>query len=270
MIRAIRVFRGCVPWLSYQRSHIRMRLATIVLMLAAAVASNAAQDSVAFQDDDAASLFRTSRMNMSGREATIRELLALHMTGTIRIATPDGATETGTTDIKVLLPDRYLRVDVTKGATRYSGFSRVELLSAIKSGGGVSYLPDALRPAALQSERRRLSYFLLGSTTYVSAALSPVIYSAGYGARQKVVEGIDRDKQFLLRLVFGDSMLPARVEYPGGAMTFADRRMADGLQMPFRVTTMGGGGRLVDDITFDTIRVNTPLSAADFRINAER
>jgi hypothetical protein len=247
-----------------------MRPADLALVLVVAIAVPAAQDSVVFHDDAAASLFRTSRMNMSGREATIRELLALHMTGTIRIATPEGAIESGTTDIKVLLPDRYLRVDATKGAVRYSGFDGETLLSAIKAGDGVSYLPDALRSAALQSERHRLAYLLLGSTTYVSADLSPVIYSVGYGADMKVVEGTDRGRRFLLRLVFGESMLPARVEYPGGAMTFADRRVADGLQMPFRITTTGADGRLVDEMAFDTVRVNGKLSSSDFRIIAEQ
>jgi hypothetical protein len=241
-----------------------------VLVLAAAVTSLVAQDSVIFRDDAAASLFRTSRMNMSGREATIRELLALHMTGTIRIATPEGAIETGTTDIKVLLPDRYLRVDSTKEATRYSGFDGATLLNAISAADGVSQLPDILRSTALQSERRRLAYLLLGSTTYVSGDLSPVISSVGYGAAVRVVEGVDSSKRFLLRLAFGDSMLPARLEYPGGAMAFADRRVADGLQMPFRITTTGGGGRLVDEITFDAIRVNGPLSPDDFKVTAAR
>jgi hypothetical protein len=245
-----------------------MRNATVVLVFVAAVTSPVAQDSVIFRDDAAASLFRTSRMNMSGREATIRELLALHMKGTIRIATPDGATESGTTEIKVLLPDRYLRVDSTPGVTRYSGFDRNVLLSAIKAGDSTSTVPEALRAAALQSERRRLAYLMIGATTYVSADLSPVIYSAGYGADGRVVEAVDANRDFLLRLVFGESTLPTRLEYPGGTMTFADRRVADGLQMPFRITTTGGNGRLVDEIVFDTIRANGDLSSRDFKINA--
>jgi hypothetical protein len=245
-----------------------MRIALPVLLLVVTITCLAAQDSVVFRDDAAASLFRTSRMNMSGREATIRELLALHMKGRIRIATPDGATESGTTEIKVLLPDRYLRVDSTPGVTRYSGFDRNVLLSAIKAGDSRSTVPEALRAAALLSERRRLGYLMIGATTYVSADLSPIIYSAGYGADVRVVEAIDGNRDFLLRLVFGESMLPTRLEFPGGTMTFADRRVADGLQMPFRITTTGGGGRLVDEITFDSIRVNSDLFASDFRITA--
>lgn len=245
-----------------------MRPSRLLLLFVVTLASPAAQDSVVFRDDAAASLFRTSRMNISGREATIRELLALHMKGRIRIATPDGATESGTTEIKVLLPDRYLRVDSTANVTRYSGFDRNVLLSAIRAGGSTATVPDALRRAALQSERRRLAYLLLGATTYVSADLSPVIYSAGYGADGRVVEAIDGNHDFLFRLVFGESMLPTRLEFPGGTMTFADRRVADGLQMPFRITTTGGKDRLVDDITFDTIRVNGDLSSNDFRITA--
>jgi hypothetical protein len=247
-----------------------MRVANLVLQLLVTVTALVAQDAVRFRDDAARSLFRTSRMNMSGREATIRELLALHMTGKVRIATPEGAIETGTTEIMVLLPDRYLRVDSTAGVTRYSGFDRSTVLSAIKSADGVSFLPDALASAALQSERRRLAYLMLGATTYVGVDLSPEIYSLGYGADLRVVEAVDSSKQFLLRLVFGESMLPSRLEYPGGAMTFEDRRVADGLQMPFRITTTGGGGRLVDEITFETIRVNSELSGDQFKINAGR
>ena len=140
------------------------------------------------------------------------------------------------------------------------------MLSAIKAGDSTSTVPDALRAAALQSERRRLAYLMIGATTYVSADLSPVIYSAGYGADVRVVEAIDANRSFLLRLVFGESMLPTRLEYPGGTMTFADRRVADGLQMPFRITSTGGNGRLVDEITFETVRVNGDLSSRDFKI----
>jgi hypothetical protein len=247
-----------------------MRHSSLLFLLIVTLASLAAQDGVVFRDDAAASLFRTSRMNMSGREATIRELLALQMKGKIRIATPDGATESGTTEIKVLLPDRYLRVDSTANVTRYSGFDRNVLLSAIRAGDSTSTVPDALRPAALQSERRRLGYLLLGATTYVSADLSPVFYSAGYGNDVSAIEAIDANHDFLLRLAFGESMLPTRLEFPGGTMSFADRRVADGLQMPFRITTTGGKDRLVDDITFETIRVNGDLSSRDFRITAEQ
>lgn len=245
-----------------------MRIATVVLLLVVSITCLVAQDSVIFRDDGAASLFRTSRMNISGREATIRELRALQMKGRIRIASPDGASESGTTEIKVLLPDRYLRVDSTPGVTRYSGFDHDVLLSAIKVGTSTSAVPGALRAAALQSERRRLAYLMIGATTYVSADLSPMIYSAGHGADVHVVEAIDGNRNFLLRLVFGESTLPTRLEFPGGTMTFADRRVADGLQMPFRITTTGGGGRLVDEITFDTIRVNGDLSSGDFKITA--
>ena len=247
-----------------------MRTAGVIIGLLAIAAALHAQDALTFGDDAAASLFRTARMNVSGREATVRELLSLRMAGAIRIATPDGAEERGSVEVRVLLPDRYLRIDATGSATRYSGFDRDTLLNAIRTRDGVSSTPELLRGAALQAERRRLAYLLLGAATYVSRDLSPVMYSAGYGAGARVIEGVDAEKKFLLRLAFGDSTVPVRVEYTGGGMTFADRRMADGLQLPFRITTTGGGGRLVDEIVFDSIRVNGDMSDADFRISAAR
>jgi len=246
-----------------------MRLA-VTLFLVTIVAALHAQDAMTFADDAAASLFRTARMNMSGREATVRELLSLRMTGTIRIGTPEGTEERGTTDIRILLPDRYLRIDVTRGATRYSGFDRGTLLNAIRTGDGLSPTPEPLRDAALHAERRRLAFLLLGAATYVSRDLSPVMSSAGYGADAKAIEAVDAQKVFLLRLAFADSTLPERIEYPGGAIAFADRRVADGLQMPFRITTTGGSGRLVDEIVFESIRVNGEMSAADFQVTAAR
>jgi hypothetical protein len=51
-------------------------------------------------------------------------------------------------------------------------------------------------------------------------------------------------------------------------MTFGDRRVADGLQMPFRITTTSEQDRLVDDITFETVRVNGNLSSSDFRVTS--
>ena len=245
-----------------------MRTAGLITCLLTIVAALHAQDAATFGDDAAASLFRTARMNMSGREATVRELLSLRMAGTIRITTPGGAEEHGNIEVRILLPDRYLRIDATGSATRYSGFDRDRLLNAIRTRDGVSSTPEFLRAAALQAERRRLAYLLLGGATYVSRDLSPFMYSAGYGADARVIEGVDAQKNFLLRLAFGDSTLPVRIEYPGGGMTFADRRVADGLQMPFRITTTGGGGRPVDEIAFESIRVNGDMSDADFRITA--
>jgi hypothetical protein len=209
-------------------------------------------------------------MNMSGREATIRELLAIRMIGAVRIATPQGAVEAGTTEVRIALPDRYLRIDATAGATRYSGFDRGLLLNTIRTAEGASSPPDALRAAALLAERRRLAYLLLGATTYVSRDLSPIVYSAGYGAAANVVEAVNARNEFLLRLAFGPATLPARLEYPGGALAFSDRRMTDGLQMPFRITTTGPSGRLVDEMTFSTIRVNGEMRDDDFRVSAAR
>ena len=85
-----------------------MRIFALSLSLLTALAALHPQDAVTFADDAAASLFRTARMNMSGREATIRELLSLRMSGSIRISTPEGSEDRGTTEMRILLTDRFL------------------------------------------------------------------------------------------------------------------------------------------------------------------
>jgi hypothetical protein len=45
---------------------------------------------------------------------------------------------------------------------------------------------------------------------------------------------------------------------------FSDRRKVGGMQVPYAIVTTAGD-RVVDELTFDEVTVNPPLTANDFR-----
>jgi len=62
--------------------------------------------------------------------------------------------------------------------------------------------------------------------------------------------------------------LPVRVTYVNGAgeevtMTFGERRVTEGLNLPYRVTTMTRG-HIIDDLLIYDIAVNAGLSVSTF------
>ena len=68
-------------------------------------------------------------------------------------------------------------------------------------------------------------------------------------------------------MFFDTSHLPRQIEYEAGKekmrMTFGDRKLVAGLQLPHRVTT-DSNGEVVDDLIFEEILVNTPVHSTDF------
>ena len=62
--------------------------------------------------------------------------------------------------------------------------------------------------------------------------------------------------------------MPTKLVYPGSpaeeTMTFADRRDAGGLKVPFHVTTTAGG-RVIDELIFDQVLVNPEIGKGEFR-----
>jgi ABC-type phosphate/phosphonate transport system substrate-binding protein len=45
---------------------------------------------------------------------------------------------------------------------------------------------------------------------------------------------------------------------------FTDRRSAAGIQVPYSIVTTAGADRMVDELLFDEVVVNPPLTKADF------
>lgn len=62
--------------------------------------------------------------------------------------------------------------------------------------------------------------------------------------------------------------LAARLAYSNAngddvAIAFAERRLTDGLKLPYRITTTSRG-HVIDDLILDQIDVNPALTKADF------
>jgi hypothetical protein len=184
-----------------------------------------------------------------------RDLRSIVFKGRLRAATESNDAVDGTVDIRILLPDRYLRVDSVGGEERRSGFAGSVLLTR---GGTIS------------DERARFARFMLGALAYVPAGSKFQLRMTGESAFPDT-EAVDVGAPgFSARLVFdASSHVPLRIVYFGErqvstVVSFANRRAVGGLNLPFRVTTQTPD-RVLETLMFDDILVNPDLQESEFR-----
>jgi hypothetical protein len=263
-------------------------LLTGAIVSVALLARTAAQDHVLFTDPAAENLFRHSRMAV-GTGPAVAGLRSLVFTGRSRVLVDNSRPlAPAVVQIKLLLPDHYLRIDTIGTAQRRAGFAGGTVLSSIRDGADITYPPDQLGKQILQTGRFQVIRFLLGAVTYVTPELvltfhsipksvemidprvSPrtttaVDISGNLEAYTAIVTGEGFDARFI---VDSATRTPSRVEFTADkremVLKFDDRRRVDGLQLPFHVVTTNGG-RVVDELTFDEILVNPELSKNDFK-----
>jgi hypothetical protein len=252
----------------------------------AAVVSLGAQDGAVFKDATAESIFRAARLAVGQGEGKVLALRSLVLTGRSRVALGDQPAIDASVEIRILLPDRYLRTDVAGDSRMTTGFSGQTLLTSIDDGRELSSPPPDLHAGLLKVEQARLARLLIGMAGYVSPYFFVTFRAMGGQADlagpldapartvirdgrldQNVIEGAGRDG-FFVRMFVDSGHFPLTLAYRTtkdamNEMTFADRRDADGLRLPFRITTKDGK-RTIDDLVFDQVRVNVPLGAADF------
>jgi len=254
--------------------------AAVGLLLAG---SPRAQDNYQFSDPNVQDIFRYARMAVGGAVSKVK---ALEFKGRSKVEM-NGVLLDCTVDIKILLPDHYLRVDTTPTDAKLAGYAGKSVLSAVRSGANLSMPPDNLAAAILKNERMRLARFMLGALTYVTPDVSMVFHTAGLnvemvdprvsartsataaGRGQPNAADITSRDGFSARFIVDASdRWPTRLLYPGSlqeeTMTFSDRRDVGGLKVPFRVTTTAGG-RVIDDLVFDQVLVNPEIGKGDFR-----
>jgi hypothetical protein len=258
------------------------------LVAVATAARIAAQDQLLFTDPAAENLFRYSRMSV-GTGPAIAKLRSLVFIGRSRFQVDDaGPLASATVQIKVLLPDHYLRIDTIDTSQRRAGFAASTVLSSIREGENVTYPPDRLRKQILQNGRLHLIRFLLGALTYVTPStvltfhsvpksvemidppVSPqtttaVDISGNLEPYTANVTGDGFDARFV---VDSSTRMPARLEFHAAdkrqmILKFDQRRVVDGLHLPFHVVTTDRG-RVVDELTFDEVLVNPELGKRDF------
>jgi hypothetical protein len=261
---------------------------TAVACLVVATGVPSTQVSTEFRDTHAQSLVQAARTAVGRGPRAIEELRSLVMRGTSRVAVDDGAPlVSGEVEIRILLPRHALRIDRSGTAERVLGLAGRDVLSVHRDVDVREEPPLRLHNDILRTQRAWFGRLLLGSAAYVSPDLS-VVFRGFVNAPSEttgelldgtrgttraglpdpnIVEASGRDG-FHLRLVLDTGRFPQRLEYHfgrsgSGTMQFEDRREAGGLMLPHRITTFVAG-RLVDELVFDEIRVNVPLSAADF------
>jgi hypothetical protein len=199
-------------------------------------------------------------------------------------------TPMGRVELLFLLPEQYRQMLVSPSMMSYRGFSRnVPLLGAkalqpnahAEAGTPATNFVDTQRVAAA-----RLVFGILGD----AEGIMPVTATPAGAGTWHLVGANDFDCLIDLDPATG---VPLRVRYtdmvgflppfdptekqwrsdpPERAevtLTFADRRLIEGVQLPFRVTTTArslstGRQNIREEVRFEHVRVNPPLTPADF------
>ena len=291
-----------------------LAIAAGALAFVAAGVAAAGQDFADVQDANAREILKRSRQAVGGFDALAR-LQSLLLTGTSQIPSDRGLV-TCDVEIRILLPDHYLRIDSAPFGEKRAGFQGKTVLSAINERGRTMFPPEQLKDEILESERVRMLQLMLGAATYVSTQNTVTFKSVAGGlstfqaqataeaaaqkaAAQRAWEAAgnagqpppsqdgtqtfaatypdpyivdvslrDGGARFRLTLERG-TYLPARLAYANAngdevRITFSERRLTDGLNLPYRITTTSRG-QVIDDLLLDQIDVNPGLTKADFR-----
>ncbi len=213
---------------------------------------------VRFADAVPRDLIERSRAQIVQAGASI-DLRSLVLKGRVRVPGEGSATTDGTVEIRILLPDRFLRVDTYSATERRSGFAGDADLSR-RSGA----------KADLRRARAELTRLILGLAPWAATADSLVVKSTGETAFADTAAVDINGPGFSGRLVFDTTThVPLRVVYfaEGGVsmvVSFANRRVSGGLELPFRITTQTPD-RVLETLMLDEILVNPPLTPADFK-----
>jgi hypothetical protein len=211
-----------------------------------------------FADAVARDLVDRSRAQIVQAGASI-DLRSMVLKGRVRVPGEGSATTDGTVEIRILLPDHFLRVDTHGTTERRSGFAGDTDLSR---GRGAN--------AGSRRARAELTRLMLGLAPWVSTADALVVKSTGETAFADTAAVDVNGPGFSGRLVFDTTThVPLRVVYfaEGGVsmvVSFANRRVANGLELPFRITTQTPD-RVLETLMLDEILVNPPLKPADFK-----
>lgn len=231
----------------------------------------AGQSFVTFGTDGADRVFRQSR-NAIGGEASVVSVASLVMKGTVQVSTADGGPPERDIELRILLPDQYVRIESGAGWTKRSGFSGDRLLTEITSNGRVDRPPATMTAALLRAEKQRLARLLLGTASlatpevWLTIRMAPGTSEAGNVSLGRVLEAASKDN-FLVRVFYDAAALPMRVEYEANrrriATAFGDRRNVGALLLPHTLTTTLDG-MPQEEIRLSEITVNPALTKADF------
>ncbi|HMD35905.1 MAG TPA: hypothetical protein VKH42_13100 [Vicinamibacterales bacterium] len=135
-------------------------------LCAVACATVGAQESLDFKDANAREILKRGRIAIGGVDA-VGHVQAIVLQGLSRIPANTGPVECEL-EIRILLPDRYLRIDRAPFGEKRSGFEGRQSLSVISERGRTTLPPEHLVDQIVQSERERMLQLLLGAAAYLS------------------------------------------------------------------------------------------------------
>jgi hypothetical protein len=224
---------------------------SVLVLLVASTA--AAQDTTTYADARARELLQRARAAVAPG-GMLQGLRSLALKGRLRIPGEGAESSDGTVEIKILLPDRYLRIDRLGEVERRYG-----------SGPGVT----ATSPADQQRARIQFVTWMLGA---LGTLVEPRMVARSVAdAGQPDTAAVDVTAASLsVRLVLDmPALMPMRIVNFGErsattVISFANRRPADGFELPSRVTTQTAD-RVLETLMFDEMFVNPALSETDFR-----
>lgn len=251
----------------------------IALIGAASFGELSAQDSaifdvVAMRDVKTRELMTAARVAVFGGPGGVALLRSMRFKGRSRFAAQDDALTSGTVDIRILLPDNYLRIDTGEFGRRLTGYAAGTTLNLIESASGRATQDPRGAKEILTGNRVELARLMLGVAAYTSPAMPVALFTRDTPREMPGPSdplGIDAagDNGFTARLVLdGKTRTPARVVFWGADRTvlttaFTDRRSVSGMKAPYSIITTIGD-RIVDELLFDEIVVNPKLTKADF------
>jgi hypothetical protein len=243
-------------------------------IVGSSLVSITAQDATFYRDTKARDLFDRARVMIFGGPGGHSRLRSLTLKGASRLPGANGELIDGRVEIRILLPDRYLRIDSGSFGRRLTGYAGKTPLDAIETADR-RILPDARNASAVVGAgRAELARLMLGLATWVSQELPLTLQShstpiALPNVADALVVDATSDDGFAVRMVFdGQSRVPTRLVYWGAdrtvmTTTLLDRRSTGGARLPYRIVTTAAD-RVVDELSFDEVVVNPSLSKADF------
>ena len=243
-----------------------------------ALGSGAAQDTaifdvVAMRDVKTRDLMTAARIAVFGGPGGVALLRSMRFKGRTRFPADDGSLISGTVEIRILLPDNYLRIDTAGFGRRLTGFTGNTTLNLIEGATGKNTQDPNDAKSILAANRAELARLMLGIAAYSSPTVPLGLYTRDTprdmpGPSDPL--GIDvTGDTFAARLILDPkSRTPGRVVFFGAdrAVTttaFADRKSTGGMKAPYSIIATAGE-RIVDEMLFDEVAVNPKLTKTDF------
>src|SRR3954470_16453797 len=232
-----------------------------------------AQEPVLLRDAKTKDLFAAARIAIFGGPGGIARLHSLRFRGRSRFKGTNDDLLSASVEIRVILPDHYLRIDSGSFGRRLVGHADGKILDRIESATG-RVTPDARDARTIvQSDRAELARLALGVAMYASEEVPMKLQTRDTQVDMPGLPealGIDATgEQFAARIAFdGASHLPVRLVFWSGDRTvltssYGDRRSVGGMKVPYSIVTTAGD-RIADEMLFDEVVVNPKLTGADF------